>query len=52
VRARARLLLPVVAIGVREGIPFWAGGASLLATAAVCAAAIPARWPGAAAALI
>ena len=29
--------------GVREGIPFWAGGAALLLMAAVCAVAIPAR---------
>lgn len=36
--------------GVREGIPFWAGGASLVLMAAVCAVAIPARPPGAASA--
>jgi DHA1 family multidrug resistance protein-like MFS transporter len=36
--------------GVGEGIPFWAGGASLLVMAGVCAVAIPARSPAVASA--
>lgn len=31
--------------GVREGIPFWAGGAALLVMAVLCAVAIPPRAP-------
>jgi DHA1 family multidrug resistance protein-like MFS transporter len=33
--------------GVREGIPFWGGGAALLVMAVLCAVAIPARAPAA-----
>jgi MFS family permease len=33
--------------GVREGIPFWGGGATLLLMSVLCAVAIPARAPGA-----
>jgi hypothetical protein len=31
--------------GVREGIPFWGGGATLLLMSVLCAVAIPARAP-------
>jgi DHA1 family multidrug resistance protein-like MFS transporter len=33
--------------GVREGIPFWGGGATLLLMSVLCAVAIPAHAPGA-----
>ena len=32
--------------GVREGIPFWGGGATLLLMSVLCAVAIPAHAPG------
>jgi DHA1 family multidrug resistance protein-like MFS transporter len=35
------------AYGIREGLPFWAGGGGMIVTAGVCALAIPARRPGA-----
>jgi DHA1 family multidrug resistance protein-like MFS transporter len=35
--------------GVREGIPFWCGGAALLLMSVLCAVAIPPRAPAAAA---